>query len=249
MKNQKNIIITILIILIIGFAGMMCYHVFVVEDKEEVKQEKNKATENMTVKKIDLIKDGENEGEVIVKIDDKDVNIKIKDDFNTEETHLYIAGRKTSIALNRTQSYGEAFIMNDIIIFPVYSSDIYGDSLYIFDDEGTQLKKITEAEGMGILSTDNGPYGTFNFNNNKITFTASRIGHFSQVFYNNIEDAYVCKNPDENSKVNNINKIPADTIVEAKYEIEYLGNKQFSNIKMVSGTEKTLKQAKIEYCK
>ena len=135
--------------------------------------------------------------------------------------------------------------MGDIVIVPVYSTDVRGTELYIFDKNGNILKKVYEfdenTKGMGIAVA---MANTFTFDNNKILIKASRYTHGPSVIYGD-KTVEFCNN-DNGLKENEISD---DLIVEATYEIDYLSNNKLSDIKMVDGTSKTLKQAKKETCK
>ena len=243
MKNEKskNIIIALLSIMIVGLAGLICYHTFIVNKKEEPKGEKTTTTENILVKKIELTED-----EQTVAINGGSISIHLTKENSNKESYLVINGKTTSFVSQPLSFISDIYVMKDIIIIPIYSTDVRGNKLYIIDKNGNILKEVNNnldgtANGMGIAAGEN----SITFNSNKIIIKGTRLSHGPSLIYGDKYIDPLCNN-DKTLKENDISD---DLVVEATYEIEYLGNNKLSDIKMADGTGKTLKQAKTEYCK
>ena len=252
---SKNIIIILLMIMIIGLAGLMCYDKFAVnkepektkttEKKEESKINDNtkdasedKTTNmNYSVQKLDLGQQKEKS----VLIDGKNIIIKREKIGNSDsdEYNFIINGKNSLVEGTRFGiEIEEIYIFGDIIVVPTYSGDVRGQRIYIFDKDGNKLKEIIQLDkavnGMEKSSAED----DISFKNNKILIKGTRLNHGLVIVYGKKEIS-LCTNSELND----------DFIVEATYEIEYFGNNKLSEIKMVEGSGKALKQAKVEYAK
>lgn len=138
------------------------------------------------------------------------------------------------------------YVINDILIFigneksdePVINPSL---NIVMLDKNGDVLKTITEfsLEEMHISPFDT---HALTINKNKIIVGGLRYSHGYDFTYNN---TYYSLCDIDEQKTNNIT---SDYIMEADFELEYLGNNLFSNLKIIEDSIITLGQLQEKYC-
>lgn len=171
-------------------------------------------------------------------------------DTSTNQYVLKINDNKVDI--DTLLWFNQIFVMNDVIIITTGATDIRSTHLYIFDFNGNTLFKAYYLNNKGMVIQS-----SISVVGNKIIIPGTRLTHgidlvminewsvhpeYSDYIYQDIIYDY----PDiygksevylEDSKIKAM--LNKDEIVEANFELEYLGNGKFSKIYM-SGNIKTL---------
>lgn len=248
MKKIISIIILIAVGITLIISGIYLADKNIVNlfDKNET-TEKNTSTEENSNNDISKMKaqkinfDKNNEAKITVDNNNTLIAIKSLDDQGMQSA-LTINNHKI-IEWNTMQSLEDIYVMNDIIIVIFKHGDYFlNTNLYMYDLSGNELQHIYDqldnsTKGMTINDAKQNP---ITFKDNKIIINGTRqsttgFGNYPIKFDN--KDIDICNESD--LKTNNIT---SDFIIEAQYELEYLGDNKFSDIKMIEGTSTTLEE-------
>lgn len=248
--KSKNIIIAILIIMIIALAGVHVYDKFIVK-KESEKSATSTTDNNQQTNVIDA------------KTEEKLLYSAVKVNFNSNDTATINLGNNQVTLSNKmnddqgqfkfnskllfetsmTKMVDEVYTFNDILLVVTSGTDIRSSVLYIYDKNGNKLKEVYELDsvdkGMVITqleSENENEIKYLSFNNNKIIMNGWRINNGNTIVVNGKDVNYCDKN------ALNKNNVTGDYVIEARYELEYLGNNTFSQLKIIEGSQSTFDQ-------
>lgn len=260
-KSSKGLIITIVVLalLLVGVSGYLVYDKFFIE--EEVTD--NSKTENK--EEISVQDEIYNQTITFSEIDSE--NIK----NSSEKKDVILGGEKSIleriVTVNEDGSYsiiyklngkkidtpwdGEPFyVINDILVYggPWVEDNVMNPPTYliILDKNANVIKTIKAIDSEGTKIKPSGFLSdvttVISIDKNKILFHGSRLGLGGDFFYQN-KNFDLC-----NTTVLEKNNIPSDYILSANYELEYLGNNQFSDINMIEDSIVTLSQLQARGC-
>lgn len=258
-KDNKGItilaVVLILILLVIGLSGYLVY------DKLQKDNEifENHNNSNLNSDFITEIVDFKNcnpydGGTQNVCMESKTINNKvitlryelknyrqdIESDFGASlniNDHLILSPELGVMGINN-----KVYLFNDIVMYSTYDTDIRSTHIYFYDFNGNKIKEIIHLDndnyGMAMSSEDdyfvNGK--TIIFNGSRLTHGPSLVSNIDSPIIEDFGGIPLCRDNEEKDK------LTGEEIIEAKYTMNYLGNKEFSEIKMILGTEKKLNE-------
>ena len=180
--------------------------------------------------------------ETLYEKNENDKNIEIKENFDGKDTTINCPGNDIS---NCQLSVNENYILDnnddreieniyrleDVILVLVKEKKKNNGYLYLIDKDGLTIDIIGERMEGNLVLKMTYPSKDFGINGTKITFYMTSIQDERKLLsYDNILiDVY------DDEKINRY-AVLDDSIVAAKYEIEYLEDNKFSEIKVVEKT-------------
>ena len=167
------------------------------------------------------------------KLGNKVINLKVELMENTSTYSIKLDGNeifKTDYDSDRF-NIDDVYIMGDIIIVITSSTDINTNNIFFFDNEGKQIKAINNVE-------DTNPdmrLSSYEVSDNTIIFKRTLLRGESTAY---IDEVFIpLINPETCESLLEGIEISKDLVVTTKYEIKYLENNNFTDIKTIE--EKT----------
>ena len=157
------------------------------------------------------------------------ISIEKSDDTDILDMDLINIKINGKIVLENEMYYSNSFdILDDIVIFTTSGSDIRSTTLYAFDSNANEILNLRYLDdNYPTMIIADMKANIYNIEDNKIKLSGTRMTHGTSLvteITNTLEKSvYICEN-----KEKYINEI-----IEGDYEIEYLGNKKFSDIKNI----------------
>ena len=149
----------------------------------------------------------------------KDENIKLE---LVRDGTLIINGVSTDIEFSNIEFFQT---IDNIILFATYQTDIYSASLYAFDITGTLHLEVYRLGDSKMRIKD------IYIEDEKITLSGTRLHHGPSLWVENGSSIDLT-----DVEGNFLNIIGDDEEIEADYEMQYLGNNQFSPIIKIKTT-------------
>ncbi len=228
-------IVGLIIFLLIVFLGYLTY-LKLTEKKNEEEDKKEEVVESAD--KVELDCDNVCEYEVEV----KGQKVTIGYAVNTEEeTPVHQLKIGDTVIVNRTFSCGgptTLSVLEDIIFISYHEGcDILGNTIHAYTKDGEEIfnyEYLDSTYNMWMDGTD------FDIKGNKLYISATRVYHGPTLRLSANEEVNICE-PSE-WEIYNIDR---NTISSGVYEIEYLGNSNFSTPKL---TEKKYVKDLLDLC-
>ena len=194
-------------------------------------KEENKQVENEISSKL-LFKD-EIEVEGFAEFTYNNKKYKLSEKENEDGQDIILNG-KTIYKLYIPTGFEKAYLLGDLLVFHCVTSDIRGQWLVFIDLEGNVVKEIKDVIEGDFLFNIHDVENSINIVDNKITVNMTGLTHGPTLVYKDRKDVDGWMPYSETIK--NKYNITDDTIIKATYEFNYLGNKEFTEMKLVDKT-------------
>lgn len=235
-ENNSSIIIMIVILslCVLGLTGYIIY------DKFNEKTNSDESITTTTTLKQEEVNKNEKLYKSNIEQCDKemcsekigDLNIKFYPLRNGMESTLSINEKEI---LTDIYSLNNLYILDDTIIVITSDTDIRTTKIYLFDKFGNKQKEIFELDNNYQEMVIADYHDAIIINEDKIILEGTRLTHgpsLATYYYDNsliMEDYYLGKCDIYNKYI--------EEIIYGTYEIDYLGNNKFSEIKNISYTK------------